>query len=61
MEERYEPMLGPDNLWMVWDKETEMPVVFADQLLAGMSKSEAKAACDVVNRVHKRRKLKGAA
>lgn len=62
MKERYELVQGPDDLWMVWDKEAETPVVFAHHLLQGMSKSEAQAACDVANRVHKRRrKIKGAA
>lgn len=61
MERRYDLVLGPDELWMVWDKEAETPVIFADQPLLGLSKAEADAACDVLNRVHRRRTIKGAA
>jgi hypothetical protein len=61
MEERFEIVLDPHDLWMVWDKDVEEPVVFSDQLLAGMSKSEAEAACDVLNNIHRRRKLEDAA
>jgi hypothetical protein len=61
MEDRFELVLDPHDLWMVWDKEKEEPVVFADQLLAGLSKSEAAAACEVLNEIYKRRKLEDAA
>jgi hypothetical protein len=36
-------------------------VIFADQLPASLSKSEAAAACEVLNEIYKRRKLEDAA
>lgn len=56
---RYECMLEPTETWTVWDTVNEEPAVFADQILAGLTKIEAKAACEVMNdawrRLHKKR------
>jgi len=61
MEERFEAVMEPSNLWMVWDKEAKEPAVFFNRILAGMSETEAAAACELLNRLHKKRKQEDAA
>ena len=61
MDERFEILLDPNNLWTVWDNEAQEPVVFADNLLAGLSKEEATAACELLNAIRQRRKLEDVA
>ncbi|RJG40790.1 MULTISPECIES: hypothetical protein [unclassified Mesorhizobium] len=56
MKQRFELVLEPTDLWTVWDNELDEPVVFADRLLAGLSKSEAEAARQILLEVKKNRK-----
>ena len=58
MKERFELVLEPTDLWSVWDNETGEPVVFANQLLAGLSKREAEAARQILSEILKKRELK---
>ncbi|MCG7503828.1 hypothetical protein [Mesorhizobium retamae] len=55
MKERFELVLDPTDLWTIWDNETDQPVVFANQLLAGLSKSEAEAAYQILQEIVKKR------
>lgn len=55
MKERFELVLEPTDLWSVWDNETDQPVVFANQLLAGLSKREAEAAHQILSEIVKKR------
>ncbi|MDK1388233.1 hypothetical protein ILFOPFJJ_04603 [Ensifer psoraleae] len=43
-QERYELVLDPTDHWTVWDNVTGVPVVFADQILGGLTEEEAEAA-----------------
>lgn len=56
--DRYECMLEPTETWTVWDTVNEEPAVFAEQILAGLTKTEAKAACDVMNDAWRRLRKK---
>lgn len=56
--DRYELMLEPTETWTVWDTVNEEPAVFAEHILAGLSESEAKAACEVMNDAWKRLRKK---
>nr|WP_275448229.1 hypothetical protein [Mesorhizobium sp. IRAMC:0171] len=47
--------MDPTDLWTIWDNETDQPVVFANQLLAGLSKSEAEAAYQILQEIVKKR------
>lgn len=55
VKERFELVLEPTDLWSVWDNETDQPVVFANQLLAGLSKKEAEAAHQILSEIVKKR------
>ncbi len=55
MKERFELVLEPTELWSVWDNETDQPVVFANQLLAGLSKREAEAAHQILSEIVRKR------
>lgn len=57
VKERFELVLEPTDLWSVWDNETDQPVVFANQLLAGLSKKEAEAAHQILSEIVKKREL----
>ncbi|MBN9236198.1 MULTISPECIES: hypothetical protein [Phyllobacteriaceae] len=57
MKERFELVLDPTDLWTIWDNETDQPVVFANQLLAGLSKSEAEAAYQILVEIVRKREL----
>ncbi|MCZ4093004.1 hypothetical protein [Sinorhizobium psoraleae] len=47
-QERYELVLDPTDHWTVWDNVTGVPVVFADQILGGLTEEEAEAAVKVL-------------
>ncbi|MDK1493882.1 hypothetical protein QN219_28220 [Sinorhizobium sp. 7-81] len=47
-QERYELVLDPTDRWTVWDNVTGVPVVFADQILGGLTEEEAEAAVKVL-------------
>ena len=47
-QDRYELVLDPTDHWTVWDSMTGVPAVFADQILAGLTESEAEAALRVL-------------
>lgn len=57
MKERFELVLDPMDLWTIWDNETDQPVVFANQLLAGLSKNEAEAAYQILVEIVRKREL----
>jgi len=57
VKERFELVLDPTDLWTIWDNETDQPVVFANQLLAGLSKSEAEAAYQILVEIVRKREL----
>lgn len=57
MEKRFEVIDEPSGCCMVWDSILNEPAMFGDRLLGGMSETEAKAACEVMNEVHLRQKL----
>lgn len=57
MKERFELVLEPTDLWSVWDNETDEPVVFANQVLAGLSKREAEAAHQILSEIVRKREL----
>ncbi|PLP58748.1 hypothetical protein C1M53_26785 [Mesorhizobium sp. Pch-S] len=57
VKERFELVLEPTDLWSVWDNETDQPVVFANQLLAGLSKREAEAAHQILSEIVRKREL----
>lgn len=61
MEERFEVVMEPSDLWMVWDKELKTPAVFFNRPLVGMIETEAAAACELLNRLNKKRKQEDAA
>ena len=58
MEKRFEVISEPPNSFMVWDNGLNEPATFGDRFLGGMSENEAKAACEVMNEVHLRQKLR---
>ncbi|MBE7183414.1 MAG: hypothetical protein INR68_03280 [Methylobacterium mesophilicum] len=55
MPARFTLVLDPVDQWSVWDNETGEPTFFGDMLLAGMSKVEAEAACEILNRIYENR------
>ena len=61
MGDRYTPVLEPTNLWTVWDHVLEEPAFFADRILAGLDRSEAEAACLILNGVTEQRERSDAA
>ncbi|HWK13272.1 MAG TPA: hypothetical protein VNS02_02670 [Rhizobiaceae bacterium] len=61
MDERFEVVMEPSNLWMVWDREEEEPAIFFNRILGGMSPTEAKAACDLLNHYDRKQKREAAA
>jgi len=61
MEERFEVVMEPSNLWTVWDRELKEPAIFFHRILAGMSEIEATAACELLNRYDQKRKREDAA
>jgi hypothetical protein len=56
--DRYELMLEPTETWTVWDTVNEEPAVFAEHILGGLTESEAKAACEVMNDAWRRLRKK---
>lgn len=53
--DRFEMVLDPSDLWTVWDRVTETPAVFGRvNVLIGLSEIEAAAACEVLNKMHRR-------
>ncbi len=61
MTDRYTPVLEPTDLWTVWDHELEEPAFFVDRILAGLDRSEAEAACLILNGVVEQRERSDAA
>lgn len=57
MKERFELVLEPSNLWTVWDNEADEPVIFADRLLAGLTRDEAESARQVLTEVVVKRQM----
>jgi hypothetical protein len=53
--ERFELMMDPLDLWTVWDNLTDAPGEFGPNVLIGLTKREAMAACDMMNGLHQRR------
>lgn len=54
MDERFETILEPSDLWTVWDKTLKQPAMFGEMVLGGMSESEARAACELLNSFHQK-------
>lgn len=61
MQQRFEVITEPSDYHMVWDRKLEKPAMFGDRLLGGMSETEAKAACDVLNHFHQKRQRENTA
>jgi hypothetical protein len=55
MSTRFEPVMDPSDLWTVWDSVNEEPTFFGDSFLIGLTRSEALAACEILNKVDQRR------
>jgi hypothetical protein len=55
MRQRFEPVMDPSDLWTVWDSVSEEPSFFGDSFLIGLTRSEAMAACEILNKVDLRR------
>ena len=55
MSQRFELMMDPFDLWTVWDSVSEEPTLFGDSFLIGLTKAEAMAACEILNRIDQRR------
>ena len=55
MRQRFEPVMDPSDLWTVWDSVSEEPAFFGDSFLIGLTRSEAMAACEILNKVDLRR------
>lgn len=54
-QDRYELVLDPTDHWIVWDNMTGVPAVFADQILAGLTESEAEATLRVLVAIERTR------
>ena len=61
MKVRFEVVLDPTELWTVWDKEADEPAVFGGRPLSGLTKDEGEAACEMLNKIHQKRKREDAA
>jgi hypothetical protein len=55
MSTRFEAVMDPTDLWTVWDSLSEEPAFFGDSFLVGLTKAEAFAACEILNKVDQRR------
>jgi hypothetical protein len=57
-DDRYDYVMDPMDTWTVWDLMKDEPAFFGDRVLAGLSKLEAEAACEVMNDAWRKLKKK---
>lgn len=52
---RFVSMMEPSELWTVWDNQSGAPAEFGPKVLIGLSKTEAQAACSIMNERYRNR------
>lgn len=53
--ERYESIQDPTGQWLIWDGNENLPAIFGEFMLIGLSEKTAQELCLLMNRKHSRR------
>jgi len=54
---RFEAIRDPQDLWCIWDNETDKPAEFAQMALVGLTEHEARTAIAILNSLYERLRI----